>query len=66
MDCTGGSGATRDRLPEQFSTNGGTTWTTATATLCRRRRAATITGLTNGTAHVFRVAAVNGHRHRGV
>ena len=42
----------------QFSTNGGTSWTTfsdgtSTAT------SATVTGLTNGTATVFRVAAVN-------
>lgn len=43
----------------QFSSNGGSTWTTfsdgtSTAT------AAAVTGLTNGTAYVFRVAAVNG------
>jgi len=42
----------------QFSSNGGSTWTTfsraaSTATT------ATVTGLTNGTAYVFRVAAVN-------
>ena len=43
----------------QFSSNSGSTWTTfsraaSTATT------ATVTGLTNGTAYVFRVAAVNG------
>ena len=43
----------------QYSTNSGSTWSTfsraaSTATT------ATITGLTNGTAYVFRVAAVNG------
>lgn len=43
----------------QYSSNSGSTWTTfsdgtSTAT------AATVTGLTNGTAYVFRVAGVNG------
>ncbi|HWB65715.1 MAG TPA: fibronectin type III domain-containing protein, partial [Mycobacteriales bacterium] len=45
----------------QFSSNGGTTWTSAsssfhTSTLTTQ----TVTGLTNGTAYVFRVAAING------
>lgn len=43
----------------QYSTNSGSTWTTfsraATTDLT-----ATVTGLTNGTAYLFRVAAVNG------
>jgi hypothetical protein len=42
----------------QFSSNGGTSWTTfsdGTSTTTT----ATVTGLTNGTAYVFRVAAVN-------
>jgi hypothetical protein len=42
----------------QFSTNSGSTWTTfsdGTST----STSATVTGLTNGTAYVFRVAAVN-------
>jgi len=43
----------------QFSSNSGSSWTTfsdgtSTAT------SATVTGLTNGTAHVFRVAGING------
>jgi hypothetical protein len=44
---------------EQFSTDGGTTWTTFTAA-ASTATSATVTGLTNGTAHVFRVAAING------
>lgn len=43
----------------QFSSNSGSTWTTfsdGTST----STSATVTGLTNGTAYVFRVAAVNG------
>jgi len=43
----------------QFSINGGTNWTTATDTVSTAT-SATITGLTNGTAHVFRVAGING------
>jgi hypothetical protein len=43
----------------QVSTNGGTTWTTATDAVSAAT-GATITGLTNGTAHVFRVAGING------
>jgi hypothetical protein len=43
----------------QFSTNGGSTWTTATDAVSAAT-SATITGLTNGTAHVLRVAGING------
>jgi hypothetical protein len=43
----------------QFSTNGGSTWTTFTDGVSTAT-SATITGLTNGTAHVFRVAGING------
>jgi|688.fasta_scaffold06062_27 hypothetical protein len=44
---------------EQYSTNSGTTWTTFSATASTATNA-TITGLTNGTSYVFRVAATNG------
>jgi hypothetical protein len=43
----------------QFSTNGGSTWTTFTDGVSTAT-SATITGLTNGTAHLFRVAGING------
>ena len=43
----------------QFSTNSGSTWTTFTRA-ASATASATVTGLTNGTAVVFRVAAVNG------
>lgn len=43
----------------QFSSNSGSSWTTFTDGTSTAT-SATVTGLTNGTAHVFRVAAVNG------
>jgi hypothetical protein len=43
---------------EQYSTDGGATWTTFTAA-ASTTASATVTGLTNGKAYRFRVAAVN-------
>jgi hypothetical protein len=43
----------------QFSSNSGSTWTTFTRA-ASTATSVTVTGLTNGTAYVFRVAAVNG------
>jgi hypothetical protein len=43
----------------QFSTNSGSTWTTVTRA-ASASASATVTGLTNGTAVVFRVSATNG------
>jgi hypothetical protein len=43
----------------QFSTNSGSTWTTFTRA-ASSSTSATVTGLTNGTAVVFRVSATNG------
>jgi hypothetical protein len=43
---------------EQYSIDGGTTWTTFSAA-ASTATTATVTGLTNGTAYRFRVAAVN-------
>jgi hypothetical protein len=43
---------------EQYSTDNGATWTTFT-TAASTASTATVTGLTNGTAYRFRVAAVN-------
>ena len=43
----------------QYSSNSGTTWTTFTRA-ASATASATVTGLTNGTAYTFRVAAVNG------
>ena len=43
----------------QYSINSGTSWTTFTRA-ASTATSATVTGLTNGTAYVFRVAGVNG------
>jgi hypothetical protein len=43
----------------QFSTSGGITWASAADTVSTATTA-TITGLQNGAAHLFRVAAING------
>lgn len=43
----------------QYSSNSGSTWTTFTDTVSTST-SVTVTGLTNNTAYVFRVAAVNG------
>jgi hypothetical protein len=43
----------------QYSSNSGATWTTFTDSVSTATTA-TVTGLTNGSAHTFRVAAVNG------
>ena len=43
----------------QYSTNSGTTWTTFTRA-ASTATSATVTGLTNGTAYVFKVSATNG------
>jgi hypothetical protein len=43
----------------QFSSNSGSTWTTFTRA-ASTATSATVTGLTNGTSYIFRVAAVNG------
>ncbi|TSA05943.1 MAG: hypothetical protein D4R77_07090, partial [Planctomycetaceae bacterium] len=43
----------------EYSSNGGTSWTSF-AHAASTTTAATVTGLTNGTSYLFRVAAVNG------
>jgi hypothetical protein len=43
----------------QFSTNSGSTWVTFTRAASTATSGVVVTGLTNGTAYVFRVAAVN-------
>jgi hypothetical protein len=54
---TGGSSITDYSI--QYSSDSGTTWTSFSHS-ASTSTTATITGLTNGTAYVFRVAAVNG------
>ena len=53
---TGGSAITDYTV--QYSSNGGSTWSTFTHT-ASASTSLTVTGLTNGTAYVFQVAAVN-------
>src|SRR6185437_7540389 len=53
---TGGSAITDYVM--QFSSNGGSTWLTFSDAVSTATTT-TVTGLTNGTAYVFRVAAVN-------
>jgi hypothetical protein len=43
----------------QYSTDGGTTWTTFPRTTPSAETSIVVTGLTNGTGYIFRVAAVN-------
>jgi hypothetical protein len=59
VPAVGGSSAITSYTIEH-STNGGTTWTASTVTRTSPTATiATVTGLTNGVAYVFRVAAVN-------
>ncbi|HEY5110962.1 MAG TPA: fibronectin type III domain-containing protein, partial [Acidimicrobiales bacterium] len=51
-------GATITGYSVQYSSNGGTSWTTATTSAAGTSY--TVTGLTNSTSYVFRVAATNG------
>ena len=51
-------GASISSYAIQFSSNAGTTWTSFTNT-ASANTAVTVTGLTNGTTYVFRVAAIN-------
>jgi hypothetical protein len=45
----------------EYSSTGGTSWTSASATFhTSTTTTQTVTGLTNGTAYIFRVAAING------
>jgi hypothetical protein len=55
--ANGGSAITSYAI--QQSTNNGTTWTTAVASTGSNAVTKVVTGLTNGTAYVFRVAAIN-------
>lgn len=54
---TGGAAITGYRIEQ--STNGGTSWTVAVANTASTSTSQVVTGLTNGTAYVFRVAAIN-------
>lgn len=62
LTWTAGAGSTGPAVTDyslQYSSDSGTTWT-AFARAASATASGTVTGLTNGTAYVFRVAGVNG------